>query len=106
MKNLNSKKVTSLDKIPPKLVLLSANIIDSHLAKIINHDLNYNSFSKVLKIVTVCHIYKRNDRDKIENYRPVSILHCFSKVYEKFKFTNNLNHLWKLLPNVLLQLVE
>ena len=29
-------------------------------------------------------MYKKSDRDKIENYRPLSILNCFSKVYEIF----------------------
>ena len=29
-------------------------------------------------------IFKKNEREKIENCRPVSILDSFSKVYEKF----------------------
>ena len=28
--------------------------------------------------------YKKKEREKVENYRPVSILNCFSKIYEKF----------------------
>ena len=71
-------------KISPKIVILSANIIDSHLANIINHDLDNNSFSEDAKITTVRPIYKKNDRHEIENYRPVSILNYFSKVYERF----------------------
>ena len=56
-------------------------MIDSHLTNIINHDLDENSFSEGAKIATVCPICKKNDRDKVENYRPVSILNCFSKMY-------------------------
>ena len=41
---------------------MSGNVIESHLA---------NNF-------------KKNEREKIENYRSVNILNCFSKVYEKF----------------------
>ena len=51
---------------------------------IINNDLNNNSFSNEAKVATVRPIYKKESRDKIENYRPVSILSCFSKIYEKF----------------------
>ena len=51
---------------------------------IINNDLSNNSFSNEAKVATVRPIYKKKSRDKIENYRPVSILSCFSKVYEKF----------------------
>ena len=84
IKNINPKKATGPDKIPPKIVRLSANIVDSHLTNIINNDLSNNSFSNEAKVATVHPVYKKKSRDKIENYRPVSILSCFSKVYEKF----------------------
>ena len=63
---------------------LSANIIDSHLTNIINSDLLKDSFSEDAKTASVRPIFKKKERDKIENYRPVSILNCFSKIYEKF----------------------
>ena len=51
---------------------------------VINNDLSNNSFSHEAKVATVRLIHKKKSRDKIENYRPVSILSCFSKVYWKF----------------------
>ena len=39
LKNINSRKATGPDKIPLKIVKMSANIIDSHLNNIINSDL-------------------------------------------------------------------
>ena len=84
IKNINLKKATGPDKIPPKIVKLSANIIDSHLMNIIDNDLSNNSFSNEAKVAAVRPIYKKKSHDKIENYRPVSILSCFSKFYEKF----------------------
>ena len=84
IKELNAKKATGPDKIPPKIVRLSANIIDSHLTNIINSDLLKDSFSEDAKTASVRPIFKKKERDKIENYRPVSILNCFSKIYEKF----------------------
>ena len=66
---LNPNKATGPDKILPKIVILSANIIGSHLANIINHDIDNNSVSEGAKIATVHPIYKKSDRDKIENYR-------------------------------------
>ena len=87
IKRANPKKATCLDRIPPKIVKLSANIINSHLMNIINNDLNNNSFSNEAKIATVRPIYKKKSRDKIENCRPVNILSCFSKKFllDKFK---------------------
>ena len=63
IKKLNSNKATGPDKI--SIVILSPNIIDSHVANIINHDADNNSFSEGAKIATVHPIYKKSDRDKI-----------------------------------------
>ena len=42
IKDLNSKKVTGLDKSPVKIVKLAANVIDLHLTNIINNNLSRN----------------------------------------------------------------
>ena len=63
---------------------MSAYIIDKHLTNIINNDLLRNSFSDSAKIASVRPIFKKGERTEIRNYRPVSILNCFSKIYERF----------------------
>ena len=45
LRNINSREATGPDKIPPKIVKMSANIIDFHLTNIINSDLKRNAFS-------------------------------------------------------------
>ena len=80
IKELNAKKATGPDKIPPKTFRLSTNIIDSHLIS----DLLKESFSGDGKTASVRPIFKKKECNKIENYRPVSIQNCFSKIYEKF----------------------
>ena len=57
-------------------------IIDSHLAHIINNDISLNKYLKHAKTATVRPIFKKDDRTKIKNYRPVSLLNIFSKTYE------------------------
>ena len=52
LRNINSRKATGPDKSPPKIVKMSANIIDSHLTNIINSDLNSNAFSDSAKVAT------------------------------------------------------
>ena len=66
IKNINSKKATGPDKIPPKIVRLSANVIDSHLMNIINNNLTNNSLSNVAKVATVPPIYTRKVATKLE----------------------------------------
>ena len=84
IKSINPKKATGPDKIPPKIVKLSANVIDSHYTNIIINDIETDCFADNGKTALVRPIYKKKDRQKVENYRPVSILNCFSKIYEKY----------------------
>ena len=77
---MNPKKATGPDKIPVKL---AASVIDFHLTNIINNDLSNNVFSDSAKLASVRPIFKKDDTNEIKNYRPVSILNCFSKIYEK-----------------------
>ena len=50
LKSLNTKEATGPDNIPPKLVILSASVIDSHLCNIINKGLQNSSFPLKIKL--------------------------------------------------------
>ena len=52
---------------------MSANVIDSHLANIITNDITKIVFSEKAKVASVRSIFKKNEREKIENYRSVSV---------------------------------
>ena len=97
LKSVNTKKATRPDNIPPKLVKLSANVIDSHLCNIINKDLQNSSFPDAAKIASVRPIYKKKCRNTIENYRPVSILNTFSKIFEKYIHDSLISYIRKCL---------
>ena len=84
IKRLNPKKATGPDGIPLKIIKLSADVIDKHLNNIINTDLESSCFSENAKIASVKPIYKKESRSDKNNYRPVSILNGFSKIYELF----------------------
>ena len=83
LKTLNSKKAPGIDKIPTKLVKLASDILAEPLSIAINNSIRTSTFPNNAKIATVVPIDKKTD-DKyvISNFRPVSILNCFSKVYE------------------------
>ena len=92
IKRLNPKKATGPDGISLKSIKLSAYVIDKHLINIINTDLECSYFSENAKIASVKPIYKKESRSVKDNYRSVSILKGFSKVYECFISDKLLNH--------------
>ena len=106
LRNINSRKATGSDKFPPKIVRMSANIIDSHLTNIINSDLKRNAFSDSAKVTSIRPIFKgKGERAEIKNYRLVSILNCFSKVYERFIHENPMSSVTNFLSDFI-QLTE
>ena len=54
--------------------------MDSQLANIINKDIDLNCYSENAKITNVKPIFKKDERTKVKNYRPVT-LSIFSKIY-------------------------
>ena len=61
IKELNAKKATGPDKIPPKTFRLSAKIINPYLTNIINSDLLKDSFSGDGKTASVRPIFKTKE---------------------------------------------
>ena len=88
IKSLNIKKATGPDQISAKFVQMSANVIDCHLANIISDDILINRYSENSKTANVRPIFKKGDRTVIKNYRPISLLNVFSKVYERYIHDN------------------
>ena len=67
LRKVNSKKATWLDKIPPKIVKMSANIINSHLTNIINSNLKQKAFSDSAKVASIHPIFKgKGERTEIK----------------------------------------
>ena len=86
LSNLDPKKAPGSDKIPPKIVIRSAEILSKPLTKIINATITEQKFPENAKLTRVTPIYKKpqnGSRLKSTNYRPISVLSVFSKVIEK-----------------------
>ena len=83
LKSLNTKKASGTDKILTKLVKLASDFLSTSLATAINNSLASSKFADIAKVATVIPIDKKtDDKYDISNFRPVSLLNCFSKVYE------------------------
>ena len=80
---LDNCKCDDTYDIPVKILKLSKNVIAFTLCYLINNCINKGVFPSPLKIAKVLPIYKGGDRDIASNYRPISILPHFSKIFEK-----------------------
>ena len=73
--------------IPIHVVKKSAHIICKMLSDYYNILMAKGIFPDDLKIGKISPIYKKDDRELMENYRPVSTLPIFGKIFEKIIYT-------------------
>ena len=94
--NLN-EGAPGYDDVTAKCVKYVSNNILEPLAFLTNLSFKEGVFPKELKIAKVCPLYKANDPMLFSNYRPISLLSIFSKIYERLMY----NRLLKFLKNML-----
>ena len=84
--SLKPKKSSGYDKISTSLLKKIKSPLISPLTFLINQSLALGIFPDKLKIAKILPIYKKGDEHILDNYRPISILPAFSKIYEKVIF--------------------
>ena len=82
LKNVNVNKSTGEDKLPPKILQISANVLDNPLTTVINVSISEMTFPNQSKNAAVVPIFKSEDKIDKKNYRPVGILNSLSKIFE------------------------
>ena len=93
--NLKPKSCNSIHEIPV-LVLKSINHIICHpLSHIVNHSFSSGTFPETLKLMKVIPIPKQGDLSLVENFRPISLLNTFSKIFEKLVYKRLYSYLDK-----------
>ena len=75
-----------LIKFPQKILKLSSDNILLALTHIFNLSISKGEFIECLKIAKICPVFKKGDPCEINNYRPISLLFNFSKIFEKVMY--------------------
>ena len=72
---------------------INFNVIKNHfselsvpLKRLFNLSIETELFPDKLKIVRVTSVYKAGDSSDLANYRPISVLPCFSKIIERIMY--------------------
>lgn len=80
---INSLKTNKTSDYSPRLLKLFNRQFSYLLAILFNNCISDGVFPDELKIAKVLPLFKSGDKDCINNYRPISILPIFSKIFEK-----------------------
>ena len=91
--SLENKSSSGIDEIPIKIMKSTIFSIAGPLTAIINCSLQTGCFPDALKIAKVIPLYKNGDKTILQNYRPISILPSFSKIFEKIVFNRLISYL-------------
>ena len=81
-KSLKSNKSSGIDDINPNIIISSYNQIVIPLFHICKMSLKQGLFPANLKIAKVIPLFKSEESEFVDNYRPISILPAFSKILE------------------------
>lgn len=80
---LKNKYSSGEDEIPTSIVKLSMIKILDVLKYILDNSLKFGIFPDQLKVANIIPLYKnKGDSESLDNYRPISLLPSFSKVFE------------------------
>ena len=88
---LDENKAKNLIDIPTKFIKLANNLLSPILSVLFNRCVHQGVYPDPLKIAQVIPIYKEGVKTDCSNYRPISILCQFNKVYEKLMYSRLIN---------------
>ena len=86
LKNLDPNKGAGPDRIPPLFVRMCSTALAKPLTVAFNKSLSEGTFPLIWKTSQIVPIHKTGPKNDIQNYRPISVLCCFAKIFETLMY--------------------
>ena len=108
IRTLDVNKAHGHDNISVRMIKLCTNSVAHPLTLIFQNSMAAGTFATQWKRANIVPIHKKNDKQIVSNYRPVSLRHICSKIFEKlifnepFKFLYNINRVFARVIHVLI----
>ena len=89
---MDPNKAHGHDEISIRMIKLCGKSITEPLSIIFKTSIQSGIFPKTWKKGNVVPVHKKSSKQVVGNYRPISLLPIFSKVFEKIIFNNTPSH--------------
>ena len=91
--SFRNNTASGIDDFSPRIIKCIIKEISKPLCHIFNLSLSTGIFPDKLKIARVTPVFKSGDKCELSNYRPISVLSCFSKILEKIVYNRTVKFL-------------
>ena len=81
--HLDNKKASQMTDMPIKVIKTNSALIANFIFHNFNNSLSNSNFPSELKKAMVIALHKKGDKNKLTNYRPISLLSNLGKIFEK-----------------------
>lgn len=90
---MNVNKACGIDNISAMTIKNCSNVLSPHISKLINLCFESGEYPNGLEIAKVVPIYKSAEKNRVENYRPISVLPILNNIVERAIYNRLLSFL-------------
>ena len=92
IKSLDPTKAHGCDNLSIKMIQICKEVITIPLKLIFDQSLKEGKFPEIWKAANVVPVHKKEDKCLVKNYRPISLLPIFAKVFERVIYNSLFNY--------------
>ena len=97
--NLDASKATGPDEISARILKETVYKITPSLCELFSKSLRLGSLPMDWKLANVVPVFKKDNKEYAENYRPISLLYLVSKVMERCVFNSVKDRVFSLIDS-------